>query len=655
MATDNTDLNPGTGGDKISTDAITTLNGGGIATGEKAQRVKIGWGVDATFNDTNAAQPLPVVQTGTPPLSTGASTAAKQPALGTAGSASTDVITVQGIASGTVLPMSAASLPLPTGAATAAKQPALGTAGTASADVITVQGKTSMTPIVVDPSGVTSPVSGTVAVTGVATSTKQSDGSQKTQVVDGSGNVIGSTSNALDINIKSGNPTTIATTHADTAPATQNITAADIASTTTAQQNSQGAITGSPTASSAASFTIAGLATVDLQVTGTWSATLSIEVSFDSGTTWFTRGMHLAGTAYTVGTVTSNATGNLSVGGATNIRVRATAYTSGTAVVRVSGSINPTTFYIANSPSISDSTTPSQKLAIDSTGRIGTNQPPDKTGSGSMAGSNQTVVATTNGCSIVSFNITGTWSATLLIEGTIDGGSTWIAIDGDVDATDTIINNTTVNGFITVNCASYGQVRLRANPYTSGTANVTWSANQGLSLVEVYNTNGNSLRVQDLASGTAGATAPTNAQIQGNLAKTALPTAVTDGQLVSSMSDKFGRGIYIPQAPRDLITDVTVTITASTAETTILAAVASTFLDLTAVMVSNTSATAARVDFRDTTAGTIRFSLYVPAGDVRGMVLQVPRPQAAVNTNWTAQSSASVTDLRVYMQAVQNK
>lgn len=45
-----------------------------------------------------------------------------------------------------------------------------------------------------------------------ATSTKQSDGSQKTQIVDGSGNVIGATSNALDINIKSGNPTTIAVT-----------------------------------------------------------------------------------------------------------------------------------------------------------------------------------------------------------------------------------------------------------------------------------------------------------------------------------------------------------------------------------------------------------------------------------------------------------
>ena len=58
--------------------------------------------------------------------------------------------------------VSAASLPLPSGAATAAKQPALGTAGTASADVITVQGIASMTALLVDGSATTQPVSGTV-------------------------------------------------------------------------------------------------------------------------------------------------------------------------------------------------------------------------------------------------------------------------------------------------------------------------------------------------------------------------------------------------------------------------------------------------------------------------------------------------------------
>jgi hypothetical protein len=56
-------------------------------------------------------------------------------------------------------PVSAASLPLPTGAATSAKQPALGTAGTASTDVITIQGIASMTALKVDGSAVTQPVS----------------------------------------------------------------------------------------------------------------------------------------------------------------------------------------------------------------------------------------------------------------------------------------------------------------------------------------------------------------------------------------------------------------------------------------------------------------------------------------------------------------
>jgi hypothetical protein len=48
---------------------------------------------------------------------------------------------------GAVFPVSAAALPLPAGAATAAKQPALGTAGTPSADVISIQGSTGMTPV----------------------------------------------------------------------------------------------------------------------------------------------------------------------------------------------------------------------------------------------------------------------------------------------------------------------------------------------------------------------------------------------------------------------------------------------------------------------------------------------------------------------------
>lgn len=66
-------------------------------------------------------------------------------------------------------PVSAASLPLPSGAATAAKQPALGTAGTASADVLSVQGVASMTALKVDGSAVTQPVSALAATRSAAT------------------------------------------------------------------------------------------------------------------------------------------------------------------------------------------------------------------------------------------------------------------------------------------------------------------------------------------------------------------------------------------------------------------------------------------------------------------------------------------------------
>lgn len=63
-------------------------------------------------------------------------------------------------------PISAVALPLPTGASTAAKQPSLGTAGTASGDVITIQGIASMTPLAV--SGTVTAANASVSATGSA-------------------------------------------------------------------------------------------------------------------------------------------------------------------------------------------------------------------------------------------------------------------------------------------------------------------------------------------------------------------------------------------------------------------------------------------------------------------------------------------------------
>lgn len=68
---------------------------------------------------------------------------------------------------------------LPTGASTAAKQPALGTAGTASADVITIQGIAAMTKLLVTPDSVALPANQSVNVAQLAGTTTDTNSGTK--------------------------------------------------------------------------------------------------------------------------------------------------------------------------------------------------------------------------------------------------------------------------------------------------------------------------------------------------------------------------------------------------------------------------------------------------------------------------------------------
>jgi hypothetical protein len=143
--------------------------------------------------------------------------------------------------------------------------------------------------------------------------------------------------------------------------------------------------------------------------------------------------------------------------------------------------------------------------------------------------------------------------------------------------------------------------------------------------------------------------AANNPQKVGFRATTSNQTRVATDDVVNGIADTAGRQITNLGQVRDLRSKQTTTISASTSETTIGTAVASTFLDLVALVVSNTSAsTNTRIDFRDTTAGTILFSLQSPANTVVGFQLAGSSiPQTTVNTNWTAQCSVSTTDVRV--------
>lgn len=84
-------------------------------------------------------------------------------------------------------------------------------------------------------------------------------------------------------------------------------------------------------------------------------------------------------------------------------------------------------------------------------------------------------------------------------------------------------------------------------------------------------------------------------------------------------------------------------ITASTSETTLIAAVASIRHEVHAITIANKDTVAHNFDLRDATGGTIRASYVVPAGQTFALAFPGGMPQSAVNTNWTLQMGEAVT------------
>lgn len=95
----NTILNVGLSGDVISNDQITTLNGAGIATGEKVQRMKLAFGAPGAATDISTAAPLPVIDNDT--VATGTITAAAQTVSIVLNSDSAGAIQITGVWVGT--------------------------------------------------------------------------------------------------------------------------------------------------------------------------------------------------------------------------------------------------------------------------------------------------------------------------------------------------------------------------------------------------------------------------------------------------------------------------------------------------------------------------------------------------------------------------
>jgi len=114
-----------------------------------------------------------------------------------------------------------------------------------------------------------------------------------------------------------------------------NINAADVGSSTVVGANNQNIITGTPTNNSFASVLFSGNSSFAVLISGTWVGTLQFERTLDGGSTWTSIGAFSAGTNFITQTTTANGAFHGNSSSSNGIRVRAIAWTSGVASVRI--------------------------------------------------------------------------------------------------------------------------------------------------------------------------------------------------------------------------------------------------------------------------------------------------------------------------------
>lgn len=281
------------------------------------------------------------------------------------------------------------------------------------------------------------------------------------------------------------------------------------------------------------------------------------------------------------------------------------------------------------------------------------------TGNASLASIDGKITAVNTGAVVVASSALPTGAANQTKQDT--GNTSLASIDGKITAVNTgavvlaagsaAFGKLASNTGVTIGAVEIAAAQTLATVTTVGTVTTITNA---VTVNSHAVTNAGTFAVQgagDVAHDGVDSGSPVKVGFQ---ARTTNPAAVADADRVNGIADKLGRQVITLGQVRGLKIKNTITLT-STTETTLLAAAASTFHDITKIMVSNTSATAVRVDFRDDTAGTVMFSIYAPAGQVVGIACaDDPIEQSTVNKNWTAQLSAGVTDVRIFAQAHKN-
>lgn len=435
--------------------------------------------------------------------------------------------------------------------------------------------------------------------------------------------------------------------------------------------------TGTITAiSQSVTLDVQGYGAVAIQVKGTWVATLGFDGTVD-GTNWQNLQAVPSGSGSPVTTTASNGIWLVECGGLNQIRVFADAFTSGTATVNlqanVAGAKGATDIAVTSLPANASvnvaqvagtATSVNAGNADVGTQRVvlATDQSvvsiDDNAGSITVDGTVTADPSASDYLTIVGHTRNEAFKESSAIGGELDDTATVAATEGNISP----VRITAQRG-LHVNLRDNSGTELASGGGTEAAALRVTVANDSTGVVSVDD-GGGALTVDGTVTANAGTgtfaiggVAAHDAVVSGNPvllageARTTLPTAVADGDVTRLHCDDLGRLVTTPFVPRDRITHARVVLSTTTETTLIAAGGAGVFRDVVFLSVTNESATKVRLDLRDSTAGTIRFSLALAADGGGGVIpLPVPLTQATANNVWTIQLSSAVTS--VYVTAI---
>jgi len=496
-------------------------------------------------------------------------------------------------------------------------------------------------------------VSATISSVGIATSAIQTDGTQKTQIVDAGGEAVTVTGGKLDVNATaslageslpiSGATTAVGVaivdssgdqidtfgggvqyTDGDSVPAAFTGTAI-VFDNNTGFVESVAPDRGLPVNIVDGSVGISGVLDTNLLTVGGAGITLDQKAMEDSLPVVIASDQ----TAIPVsGTVTANA--------GTNLNTSALALESGGNLATIAGKdfATQTTLAALNT-----------KVTAVNTGAVVVSS------SALPAGAATATLQTQPGVDIGDVTVNNASGAAAV---NIQDGGNSITVDyattGSGTATGALRVELPTNGTGVI--ATVGAVTAITNALPAGTNAIgKLAANSGVDIGDVDITSviaGTGATNLGKAEDTAHTTGDTGVFALGVRNDTLADVTTTTADYSQVSTDLKGR-VMTAGAPRSLKGNVQVALSNTTSETTIIAATASTFHDVYGIILANTGATTTKVSIRDDTGGTVRAIIEVPTLETRGFMLPVDSAmaQTATNKNWTAQCASATTALEV--------